>query len=170
MMTNTSKRAQRGAITIFICMMMMIFMTLMVVTAYSFSTVNLQAVGNAQVREEAIAAAQSVIEQVVASSFTDDPSKAFLIDFPVYIDSDIDVSEKPDYLVNLPVPVCVRATRANSQTASSVTLPGMTAVDAWNTVWELDATATDTSTGASVRVRQGVRKLLSEVEKNLVCS
>lgn len=166
MMTNTSKRAQRGAITIFVCMMMMIFMTLMVVTAYSFSTVNLQAVGNAQVREEAIAAAQSVIEQVVASSFTDDPSVAFLTDFPV----DINADDTTDYLVNLVVPVCVRATRANSQTASSVTLPGMTAVDAWNTVWELDATATDTSTGASVRVRQGVRKLLSEVEKNLVCS
>jgi hypothetical protein len=75
-----------------------------------------------------------------------------------------------DYLVNLVEPLCVRATRANSAAASSVTLPGMTSTDAWNTVWELDATATETVSGASVRVRQGVRKLLSEAEKDLVCS
>jgi hypothetical protein len=82
-----------------------------------------------------------------------------------------------DYWVDLAVPVCVRATRANTKTASSVTLPGMTAVDAWNTIWELDAIAVATDpdgvrgdTGASVRVRQGVRKLLSELEKDLVCS
>lgn len=166
MYTMTGKRGQRGAITIFICMMMLIFITLMVVTAFSISKVNLQAVGNAQVRDEAISAAQTVIEQVVASTFTDDPSKAVLVDFPVDINGDATT----DYLVNVVEPVCVRATRANSATASSVTLPGMTSSDAWNTVWELDATATDAASGASVRVLQGVRKLLSETEKNLVCS
>jgi hypothetical protein len=159
-------RTQRGAITIFICMMMLIFITLMVITAFSMSNINLQSVGNVQVRDEAISAAQTVIEQVVASPFTDDPPTAVLVDFPVDINGD----KVTDYLVNVVQPVCVRATRANSATASSVTLPGMTSTDAWNTVWELDATATDAASGASVRVRQGVRKLLSEAQKNLVCS
>lgn len=158
--------AQRGAITIFICMMMLVFMTLMVVAAFSMSTVNLQAVGNAQVRDEAISAAQNVIEQVVASPFTDDPSTAVLTDFPVDINGD----DVDDYFVDVIQPVCVRFTRANTNVASSVTLPGMTAVDAWNTVWELNATATDAATGARVQIRQGVRKLLSDTEKNLVCS
>jgi hypothetical protein len=173
MSTYSSVRTQGGAITIFICMMMLIFMTLMVVSAYSISTVNLQSVSNAQAREESIAAAQSVIEQVVASSFTDNPTVAALDDFPVDINND----GINDYWVDLAVPVCVRATRANTKTASSVTLPGMTAVDAWNTIWELDAIAVATDpdgvrgdTGARVRVRQGVRKLLSELEKDLVCS
>ena len=173
MNTFSSVRTQSGAITIFICMMMLIFMTLMVVSAYSISTVNLQSVGNAQAREESIAAAQSVIEQVVASSFTDNPAVAALDDFPVDINND----GTNDYWVDLAEPTCVRATRANTKTASSVTLPGMTAVDAWNTIWELDATAVATDpdgirgdTGASVRVRQGVRKLLSELEKDFVCS
>lgn len=167
-MTSTirSRRAQRGAITIFISMMMLIFMTLMVVTAFSISSVNLQSVGNAQVREEAIAAAQAVIEQVLASPFTDAPAIAALIDFPVDIDGD----GTDDYLVDLVAPVCVRFTRANTATSSSVTLPGMASVDAWNTIWELHATATDAATGAQVQVRQGVRKLLSNAEKNLVCT
>jgi len=166
MITVSTLHTQRGAITIFICMMMLLFITLMVTTAFSISKVNLQSVGNVQVRDEAISAAQTVIEQVVGSPFTDDPPAAVLVDFPVDMNGDgVD-----DYLVNLVEPACVRATRANSATASSVTLPGMTSTDAWNTVWELDATATETASGASVRVRQGVRKLLSEAEKDLVCS
>jgi hypothetical protein len=161
-----TKQAQRGAITIFISMMMLIFMTLMVVTAYSLSSVSLQSVGNTQVRQEAAAAAQSVLEQVLASSFTDDPAFAVLDDFPVDINGD----DEADYFVDLVEPVCVRFTRANSAVGVSVTLPGMGAVDAWNTVWDLDATATDPATGASVRVRQGVVKLLSDANKNLRCS
>ena len=172
-MKNISvKQTQRGAITIFICMVMLIFMTLMVITAFSMSSVNLQSVGNAQVRQEAVSAAQAVIEQVLATNFTANPTAAALDDFPVYIDGEDPAAPTgpPDFVVDLIAPTCVRATRANTKTASSVTLPGMTAVDAWNTVWELDATAINTATGTSVRVRQGVRKLLSEVEKNLLCS
>jgi Tfp pilus assembly protein PilX len=166
MNARAGSREQRGAITIFVCMMMLIFITLMVVTAFSLSSVNLQSVGNAQVREEAIAAAQSVIEEVVASPFTDNPVSAVKSAYPVDINGD----GVFDYFIDLPEPACLRFTRANTSVASSVTLPGMTAVDAWNTIWELDATATDATTGARVRVRQGVRKLLSDTEKNLVCS
>lgn len=157
---------QRGAITIFLSMMMLIFMTLMVVTAYSLSSVSLQSVGNTQTRQEALAAAQSVIELVVASPFIDNPADAVLDDFGVDINGD----DVDDYFVDLALPVCVRFTRANSAVGASVTLPGMSAIDAWNTVWDLDATATDPVSGASVRVRQGVVKLLSDDEKKLLCS
>ena len=104
MKTRAARRGQRGAITIFICMMMLIFITLMVVTAFSLSSVNLQSVGNAQVREEAISAAQSVIEEVVASPFTDDPVTAIKDDFPV----DINADGVTDYLIDLPQPECVQ--------------------------------------------------------------
>jgi len=161
-----AKHAQRGAITIFLSMMMLIFMTLMVITAYSLSSVSLQSVGNTQVRQEAVAAAQSILELVVASPFTDNPTAAAFVGEGVDINGD----EVDDYFVDLAVPVCVRFTRANSAVGASVTLPGMSAVDAWNTVWDLDATATDPVTGASVRVRQGVIKLLSDDDKNTLCS
>ena len=169
MHARSDARRQGGAITIFICMMMLIFITLMVVTAFSLSSVNLQSVGNAQVREEAIAAAQSTIEEVVASPFALNPAAAAKNDYPVNVDNVLATDGDNDYLVDLAEPTCVRATRANSATASSVTLPGMSSTDAWNTIWELDAISTDARSGAQVRVRQGVRVLLSEVQKNLVC-
>lgn len=166
MKSGIAKHTQRGAITIFLSMMMLIFMTLMVITAYSLSSVSLQSVGNTQTRQEAVAAAQSILELVVASPFTDNPALAALDDEPVDINGD----DVDDYFVDLAVPVCVRFTRANSAVGVSVYLPGMGAVDAWNTVWDLDATATDPATGTSVRVRQGVVKLLSDADKNLLCS
>ena len=161
----TSVSSQRGVITIFISMLMLILITVLVVTAYSLSTTNLRAVGNVQVREEALAAAQDYIEQVVASPFVNDPNSAAVDDVPI----DINADGNADYLVDLAVPVCVRATQANIQLASSVTLPGMTATSAWDTIWELDATATEATSGVSVNVAQGVRVLLNDVEKNLVC-
>jgi hypothetical protein len=166
MNSGRAKHTQRGAITIFLSMMMLIFMTLMVITAYSLSSVSLQSVGNTQVRQEAVAAAQSILELVVASPFINDPANAVLVGEGVDINGD----DVDDYFVDLAEPVCVRYTRANSAVGASVTLPGMSAVDAWNTVWDLDATATDPVTGASVRVRQGVVKLLTDDQKNLLCS
>jgi hypothetical protein len=164
--TNTATR-QGGAITILIAMIMLVVITVMVVTAFSLSTINLKAVGNVQVREEALAAAQIVIEQTIASPFVDDPNAAAVTDLPIDIyNGAIDGDE---YLVTLAVPRSVRAVQAAVTTASSVTLPGMTSVSAYNTIWELDATATESTTGAKVRVLQGVRILLSQTELDVVC-
>ena len=58
---------------------------------------------------------------------------------------------------------------ADAAPPSSVTLPVM-ASSTWNTVWNLEATVTDPASGASVRVRSGVRVLLTESQKDAVCS
>jgi hypothetical protein len=163
---NTPAR-QGGAITILIAMIMLVVITVMISTAFSLSTINLKAVGNAQVREEALAAAHIVIEQTVASPFALDPNAAAVTAQPIDVyNGAIDGDE---YLVDLAAPRCVRAVQAAVSTASSVTLPGMTSVSAFNTIWELDATATESTTGAKVRVIQGVRILLSQTEKDAVC-
>jgi hypothetical protein len=57
---------------------------------------------------------------------------------------------------------------------SSLALPPtMTVASTWNTVWDIQATVlTDDGLnvgGASVVVRAGVRALLSEAQKNIVC-
>ena len=167
MITINTPARQDGAITILIAMIMLVVITVMISTAFSLSTINLKAVGNAQVREEALAAAQIVIEQTVASPFVLDPNAAAVTARPIDIyGGAIDGDE---YLVDLAVPRCVRAIQAAVTTASSVTLPGMTSVSAYNTIWELDATATESTTGAKVRVIQGVRILLSQTELNAVC-
>jgi len=167
-MLSPGQAKQAGVITIFIAMMMLILITLLVVTAFSLSTTNLRAVGNVQARDGGIAAAQFVIEQIVGEDFGNPVAKA-RVDFPVYINDDSAPPSTPDYFVNVPEPVCVRATQTSVLSSSSVALPGFSSAGAWNTVWEINAVATDVATGASVSVVQAVRVLLNQVQKDQVC-
>ena len=152
---------QKGVATIFVAMILLILITLLVTSAYTLSTINLKAVGNMQVREEAIAAANKAIELSLGNELWTFPAQS--------LDIDINNDSVNDYLVFIAAPVCVRATRANITTASSVTLLGFSSTSAWNAVWELDATATEESSGTRVRVRQGVRVLMTETDKDLYC-
>ena len=157
-----TQRSQRGVITIFIAMIMLILITLLVVAAFSLSTTNLRAVGNVQARDEAIAAAQNVIEQIVGEDIA-------LINARVDDEVDINGDGVFDYLVNVPEPVCVRATLVASLASSSVSLPGFSAGGAWNTVWEINAVATAVDTGVRASVIQAVRILMDPTEKELSC-
>jgi hypothetical protein len=104
-----------------------------------------------------------VLEQVISSPFTDNPSAA-----AEEVTMDINNDSVDDYVVNISTPQCTRATLSGGVASSSITLtmPSST----WNTVWEILASVTDTSTGASVSIRSAVRVRLSETQKNLVCS
>jgi TRAP-type C4-dicarboxylate transport system permease small subunit len=167
-MKNLAKmagRKERGAVTIFITVVMLIFLTVMVVAAFGMSSSNLQAVGNVQFRKEAIAAANYVIETRLSTNFTAAPTPLF--DEPVHINNNPDAPT--DYLVNLQTPTCVRATQIIVTVASSVSLPGMTFGSGWDTLWELDATATNPATGAQARVVQGVRVQLTNAERVARC-
>jgi hypothetical protein len=153
-------------------MIMLIVITIMITTAFSLSTINLRSVGNVQVREEALSAAQAVIEDKMGTGFALDPTGAAETGITVDIATGEINATTPngsEYLVDFLEPRCVRATRAASTTASSVTLPGMTSASAYNTIWELDATATDSGSGAKVQVIHGVRVLLSAANKTLLC-
>jgi Tfp pilus assembly protein PilX len=161
-MCSYGAKRERGVITIFIAMIMLVLITLLVVAAFSLSTTNLRAVGNVQARDEAIAAAQSVIEQILGED---------IVLSNVRTDEGVDINGDGtfDYLVNVPEPVCVRATQVSSLASSSVTLPGFSAVGAWNTVWEINAVATAADTGARVSIIQAVRVLLDQTQKDLSC-
>ena len=156
---------QRGVITIFIAMVMLLLVTLLVTTAFSLSTTNLRAVGNVQARDESISAAQVVIERIVAE-------EASLPAFQTARTEQVDINDDgtDDYTVTVPPPVCVQATMVNALTSSSVTLQGFSAGDAWNTIWEINAVATEATTGASVSVIHAIRVLLTDAEKNAVCA
>jgi hypothetical protein len=156
---------QGGAITIFIAVTMLLLTTTMVMTVYSLSTVNIRAVSNVQARDEAIAAVKMEIEKVVGSPFTDDPGAAANPAISVDINND-DIG---DYLVEIEEPLCVRATDAGSQTSSSVQLPGFSPGGAYNTVWKIRGTASDTVHGTRVTVTHRVRVLLGQVDKDAVC-
>ena len=158
---------QRGA-TLVVSLIMLVLIALLVTSAFTMSSTNLKAVGNMQNRNEAIAAGNKAIEQVLSSPFTDAPTAES-------INVDIDNDGATDYEVNFAAPTCLSASRLASSFVppSSITLgPAFTVAtsDFYETVWDLDATVEDAhSSGASARVRQGVRVLLSQVQYNAVC-
>jgi Tfp pilus assembly protein PilX len=157
-----SLNVQRGA-TLVVGLIMLALITVMVATAFTLSTTNLKAVGNMQFRNEALAAANKAIEQVLSSPFTLSPTAEM-------IEVDINNDDTIDYTVAIATPVCVRATPAGTTTKSSISLgQSMSMVTDWNTVWELDATVTDAKSGASVRTRSGVRVVRSDSQKKTEC-
>lgn len=154
-------RTQRG-VTLVVGLIMLVLITLVVSTAFVLSSTNLKSVGNMQYRDEAVAAANKAIELVLSSPFTTAPAAES-------INVDINNDNTTDYVVSIATPTCIRAVQeASTAGGTSVTAPPPPASN-YRTVWDIDATVTDAASGASVRVRQGVRKLLTKAQKDAVC-
>ena len=160
-------RAQRGA-TLIVGLIMLVLITLVITAAFMISSGNLREVGNMQFRNEATAAANAATEEVINSLLiggsTVAPPKQ---DIPV----DINKDGTMDYTVHIyPPPTCVRASVAAPGYSSSLSLGQVMTTQAfWNTVWDVQADVIDAVTGATVRIHQGVRVLLSLAQKNAVC-
>lgn len=166
-MTMTVPRKQTGA-ALLVSLIMLGLITLMVLSSFTLSSSNLKAVGNMQFRNEALAAANNAIEQVMSSPFTDDPTGES-------IDVDLDGDSTVDYTVDFSEPVCVSSTKVDGFTSAPSSLTLGTAfvvfVAAYHlTVWDLDAQVTDPKSGASVNVHQGVRVRLTQSQYDAVCA
>lgn len=158
-----SRHSQRG-VTLFVGLIMLVLITLMVTTAFTLSNTNLKSVGNMQVRDEAIAAANQAIDQVLSSSF-------YTVTGTQDIDVDINNDALTDYVVHIATPVCIRASIDSAAVISSVTLgTAMSSASNWNTLWDIEATVDDAKTGAKTTVRVGTRVLLSQAEKDAACT
>lgn len=158
-------RDQRGA-TLIAGLIMLAVVMLTVTTAFTLSSSNLKAVGNMQFRNEALAAANKAIEQVISSPFTNSPAAE-------EINVDINNDGTNDYVVQITTPSCVRATQLTNtnQRRSSLTLTGLSSGMAYySTMWEIEAVVNDPGSGASVRVHQGVRVILDQTKLNEVCA
>jgi len=121
-------------------------------------------VSNMQMRDEAMAAANQAIEQVVSSPFYNSGAQT--------VNVDINKDGSSDFKVVVAAPTCIRAWVSASADASDVELgPAMTSVSQWYTDWDLDATATDlvAGSGVSVRVHQGIRAVVDESVKTTYC-
>ncbi|MDB5762385.1 MAG: hypothetical protein JWQ21_1380 [Herminiimonas sp.] len=151
----------RGA-TLIVGLVMLTVITLMVISAFTLSSTNLKSVGNMQFRNEAIAAANKAIEQVVGSAFTTGTTTQS-------INVDINNDGTVDYVVSVAPPVCIRASVGGAPVLSSVSLTNMSTTGFWNTVWDIDATVTDVVSGGSVRVHSAVRVLRTDTQKTTEC-
>lgn len=160
----TIKSSQRGA-TLITALVMLVVLTILVISAIRSSTVNLRIAGNAQIGEEAAAAAQQAVEWTISTNFTLNPfGAAQTTPINTY------------YQVTVPVPACTGST-ALPQASLDPTNPNDAACfthspisdgefsalnplpsgnsDCLSQQWDVQAHAAD-ATGASATVHQGV--------------
>lgn len=167
------QRVSQGGATLVVSLIMLTLITLMILAALAIGLANFRTVSNMQFRDEAIAAANKALDQVMSTPFTVTPAAE-----EVFVDLDDD--GKFDYRVNIATPQCIKATLDANTPPSSLSLPPeMAAASNWITTWEIQATVQGISTipligvvnagDASVDVRTGVRVLMSAFQKDTVC-
>lgn len=146
---------QQGS-TLLVGMIMLVLLTLIAVSAIESTTSSLQMVGNAQFREEATAATQQAIENVLSNT-------AFTTNTPAPQNIDINGDNVGDYTVNFSEPICSKYRAVN--TAIEDDLPkdcygSPDITNCYRTTWDLTATVNDEKTGAQVTLHQGVNILV----------
>lgn len=167
---------QRG-ITLVVALIMLVLLTLLALTSFNLGKSNLQVVSNMQQRDEGIAAAREVIEETISNTrFFASPNNVLAnpCGAPNQRCVDTNGDGRPDVTVALtPPPTCVKAQAikntdldlSNSEDAGCSTgsaqnygvkdaVTGNSACA--NSLWEINAVATDNDTRATVTVTQGV--------------
>ena len=166
MHSNLGNSKERGAVTVFVTIVMLLLITVLVLGAFAVQHFEYAAPW-AMFR----CGKRPLLPQTWLSSGA---SVRILPAAPTAVtDEVINIADDPnsptDYLVDSQAPVCVRATEVIVTSASSVSLPGMTFGSGWDTVWELDSTARNEATGGRARVVQGVRVQLTDTQKENRC-
>ena len=139
---------QRGS-TLLVALIMLVLLTLIAISAIQSTTASIQVVGNAQFREEAIAAAQRAMESAISNvNFRNAPTAAQPVD--------VNQDGKTDYTVTVNAPVC----RTSTPVIQGNAPPGCAgALQCYWTTWDISATVNDVQTGAGVVLHQGVQKV-----------
>lgn len=149
---NTTCR-QRGA-TLIVGLIMLVLITLMVSTAFMLSTTNLKSVGNMQFRDEALAAANAAIEDVISSD-------------AIFFAPAEQTKTVGDYEVVVKAPVCLYATdvvtsssddaNPNLHQESAGGGGGATVSGYQDTYWDIAAEVKDAFSGTHVVTHQGIK-------------
>ena len=152
MTRKNGRRGQAGS-TLIISMIMLVLLTLFVLSAINSGMINLRIAGNTQAQDEARAAAQQAIENIVSSyaNFYPTPSPT--------VTANISINNDPsgNYSVTRSVPLC-KSARQQIPARMIACVNGVRApLYCWDTLWEVSATATNTKTGVSQSVTQGVK-------------
>lgn len=122
--------------TLVVSLLMLIVLTLLAITAINTSSVDLRVAGNLQAQQEAEAAVQQAIEQVISSiaNFNTPTAQTITI-------NGLDV--------NVEAAQCLGASPASGYSATW----GLAPVD---TYWEVIASTNESTTGAQATIHQGV--------------
>jgi hypothetical protein len=169
------RRSQQG-VALFVCLIMLMIITLLAMASFRLGKADLQISGNMQLRNQGLAAAQSAVEQVISSTqFTATPTNALPnpcstgpntacvdvngdgvpdVNVTVVV-SCLAVQPIPNASLNYNLPSDAGCTVGAGQTNGIVGSANGNSLCA-NSVWDTQATATDTVTNAQYTVNQGV--------------
>ncbi|MGY8815360.1 MAG: pilus assembly PilX family protein [Gammaproteobacteria bacterium] len=136
-----NRQQQHGA-TLFVALIFLLIMTLFAISSINMSSVNLLIIGNMQAIKVMDAAAQDAIETKMNDSDN----------FGIAIAASTVGStvSGTSFTVNVDAPECI-----DSQTAGGYSAVAESIIPEDNT-WELTATVTDTITGATSTIHQGI--------------
>ena len=130
------RRRQQGSVLV-TCLVMLVVITMFGLSSVNSSVINLQVIGNSQSLKSLEASAMQAMEQVIGS----------LASFQAPAAQTVTVN---NYSVAITAATCLGSAPAAGYSALSTVSPE-------ETYWELQGTATDPATGASVQMSQGVR-------------
>lgn len=151
-MNPSQFKCQRGA-TLVVGLILLVIITLMVTTAFTLSSGNLKAVGNMQVRDEAIAAANVAIERIISTD-------------TVFLSPAASTTTIGPYTVTVATPVCIGEMEIKAGTSADPNAnmlaegspAGSGAASGYKvTYWDITATVDDSATGARAEVHQGIK-------------
>lgn len=148
------QRSRQTGVALVIGMIMLILLTIIVVSAINSGMMGLRIAGNVQAQDEARAVAQQAIEKHISSYANFYPTPLPVA--PTTTGYDINNDGTNDYSVVVATPVCKRAAHQIPPKTLECASGVKTGVYCWDVLWEVKATATDTKTGASQIVTQGV--------------
>ena len=143
---RTLQQFQRGT-TLLISLIFLVILTLFAVSGMNTGVINLRTANNAQMMIEAEYAAQQQIEQMLNSvtGFMSGATAATVTNV------DVNGDGYTDFVVTTQAPVCL----------STVPAPGYSyefaASAPKDTVWQVTASASDSTFGATATLRQGVK-------------
>lgn len=142
---------QRG-VALVIGMIFLVLLTLLVVSAINSSSINLRIVANMQSSDDARVVAQQAIEKYgqVYSNFYPTPQAKALTGY------DINGDGTADYKVQIAAPVCKGASQQTVARIPECAAGIKGGVFCWDTLWDVTAVATDTKSGVSQTITQGV--------------
>ena len=148
---NHRSAHQRG-VALVIGMIMLVLLTLLVISAINSGSVNLRITGNMQAEDEARAVAQQAIEQYASVYANFYPSPVGPVTNPYDINND----GSNEYSVTIAAPVCRSASKQTVPRLPECAVGIKAGIYCWDTLWDVTAVATDSKTGVSQTVTQGV--------------
>ena len=113
--------ARQSGMALVTALIMLVVLTLLVLAGINMTNVNTKVAYNMQLRDEAQAATQQAIEQMISAAANFNSPLPPLQTIGVDLDND----GTADYTVNVPTPVCVASTQLDGETAQTLEAVGV---------------------------------------------